>query len=50
MSKEDAAVHPANRAVIPEGVVDTIEDVMGAGFITGRSLIDGGESKVKNEN
>jgi len=39
VSKEDAAIHSANRVVISEGVVDAIEYVMGAGFVNGRSLL-----------
>jgi hypothetical protein len=49
VSKEDAAIHSANRVVISEGVVDAIEYVMGAGFVNGRSLVVGGASEVKNE-
>ena len=50
MSKEDAEVHPANRAGVPEDVADAVEYLIGAGFVNGHSLVvDGGASKVKNE-
>jgi NAD(P)-dependent dehydrogenase (short-subunit alcohol dehydrogenase family) len=50
VSKEDAKVHPANRAGMPEDVADAVEYLMGAGFVNGHSLVvDGGASKVKNE-
>ena len=50
MSKEDAEVHPANRAGVPEDVADAVEYLMGAGFVNGHSLVvDEGASKEKNE-
>jgi NAD(P)-dependent dehydrogenase (short-subunit alcohol dehydrogenase family) len=50
VSKEDAAVHPANRSGMPEDVADAVEYLMGARFVNGHSLVvDGGASKVKNE-
>jgi hypothetical protein len=50
VSKEDAAVYPANTTVMPEDVTDAVKYLMGAGFVNGRSLVvDGGASKVKNE-
>jgi NAD(P)-dependent dehydrogenase (short-subunit alcohol dehydrogenase family) len=50
VSKEDAEVHPTNRAGMPEDVADAVEYLMGAGFVNGHSLVvGGGVSKVKNE-
>lgn len=50
VSKEDAEVHPANRAGTLKDVADAVEYLMGAGFVSGHSLaVDGGASKVKNE-
>jgi hypothetical protein len=50
VSKEDAAVYPANRAVMPEDVTDAVKYLMRARFVNGRSLVvDGGASGVRNE-
>jgi NAD(P)-dependent dehydrogenase (short-subunit alcohol dehydrogenase family) len=43
VSKEDAEVHAANRAGMPEGVADAVEYLMGAGFVNGHSLVVEGE-------
>jgi NAD(P)-dependent dehydrogenase (short-subunit alcohol dehydrogenase family) len=48
VSDDDVDKHPANWAGTPEDVVDCVEYLIGAGFVTGENItIDGGKNKVK---
>lgn len=46
----DVDQHPANRAGTPEDIVDTINWLVGAGFVTGQDItVDGGALRKKNK-
>ncbi|KAF2453862.1 short chain alcohol dehydrogenase [Lineolata rhizophorae] len=46
--EKDVQDHPSNRAGMPDDVVDAVEYLVNAGFVTGQELVvDGGASKKK---
>lgn len=48
-SEKDVEEHPANRAGMPEDVVQAVEYLTNAGFVTGQEItVDGGKTKVKS--
>jgi NAD(P)-dependent dehydrogenase (short-subunit alcohol dehydrogenase family) len=48
-NESDINVHATNRAGMPEDITEACEYLLGAGFVTGQSLVvDGGVSIMKN--